>query len=674
MPTIEALLPQIDYVDCLAQLCRMSYSDFVANFWDTVPGAGKIIWNWHMFKICDELQAAAERVFNNQPKQSDILLNVPPGSSKSTICSILFQPWTWTRMPHARHICASHTDSLVFDLADKSREVLKSDKYRLMYPEVQLRVDTISHLMNSHGGTRELATIGGKSPTGKHAHFLMVDDPIDPKKALSSVELKTADEFMTTTLSSRKIRTDKDIAVTVLVMQRLHHEDPTGKWLERAKVNAIPLRHICLPSELSQGAEVSPPEWKEHYVNGLLDPVRFPRHVLNEQRMLMGQYAYEGQFIQKPIPPGGSMFREEYFSRRVKAAPYNARRRIIYVDRASTLSAGCNSAFVAMCISEDGNYYVEECVTGQWEPLERNQKLRSFALKYRSKYQPKPVEIWIEKEGGASNKESMQSISRALAGFSVREHNVSRAGKEDRADPWSSMLAAGNVYIVEDPSNLWDINAYIKEHISFPQGEFKDRVDASSGGFAILTGGHKPKGLSSYSLNFGKSTKGMYKILLIDPEDAIHVIYNESAILISLNDPTEQGTSVAPTVGLSKLVDTVTLEFADVLPSDYQNRWHEPIEPFGKTVQEIMCTQQHGKRIWSSVLRKRDPMPRLFVICDTNESRSLSTGMALNDTLRVRREETLVRFGEDNWTCKTDDKPPNEHIYDVIKTSRGLVL
>ena len=124
----------------LAQLCRESYYQFFLEF-APIVFPERIVLNWHIQFLCDELQQIAERVFRGEPKEYDFICNCPPGSSKSTIFSVLFQPWTWTRMPSARHITGSHAESLALDLSRKSRDVVLSDKYRRFFPEIQLRED-----------------------------------------------------------------------------------------------------------------------------------------------------------------------------------------------------------------------------------------------------------------------------------------------------------------------------------------------------------------------------------------------------------------------------------------------------------------------------------------------------------------------------------------------------
>jgi predicted phage terminase large subunit-like protein len=890
----------------------------------------------------------------------------------STLLSILFLPWTWTFFPKARHLNGSHTDSLVYDLSDKCRNVLKSDKYKQMFPHVILDHDSVSYFTNTLGGDRNSCTIAGKSPTGKHAHFLIIDDPIDPKKALSQVELKTADDFMTQTLSSRKVRTDKDIAVTILIMQRLHYEDPTGLWLERCKNEEMgSVKRISLPAEITPEFKVIPDELESNYVDGLLDPVRYPKHVLKQQRASMGIYAYDGQFGQRPVPPGGSMFKIEFFNKRVKSAPYHAIRRVRFWDRACliqgtliqtdrgeipielveigdkvltrqgycevewsgktkevnqlisvmfsngasvtgtpdhpvfTLNRGwvelgkldasciviekdavswdakdqshfqqqkqlfstelltqgksendtskqidispkkgstlqthfieqfghsttalfpmvaisitktttgitiqskilnasiaksmrlniatrcdemrsnlnaqwrglkngkrktpnsycsneksnqkplknscgktkskktvsiadqylwidqfftrvgsalesavplsltkerwpvydltikdhheffangilvhnsshqsdtaCYTVGVLMCLSVDGNYYVEDVVRGQWEPYERNQIILSTALKDQRKYGPKQkIEIYVEKEGGSTNKDAFQALMRMMAGFNLRERSVNDAGKKERADPWSSMLASGCVYVVETEDMTWSINDYIKEHISFPAGRLKDQVDASSGAFNILCNGRKAAGVRKFNIRDPRQNKLHIKILLCEPSDNQHIIADENSIYIYLSDPPINDEIIEiPPIGLTKICDTVNVSFADINPENYVGGWLDKIEPWGKPPSELMIAQSHGKRIWRALSARRGFTPSLIVICDYNANRALSVGLGICDVLRLRREETLLRWGDEEWKAKTGETAPNVNIYDMIKATRELIL
>ncbi|KKL13313.1 hypothetical protein LCGC14_2527020, partial [marine sediment metagenome] len=69
--------------------------------------------------------------------------------------------------------------------------------------------------------------------TGFHGDFFAVDDPIDPREACSEVILKTANDWMSDVVFQR--RTTQSSSLTILIMQRLHENDPTAFMMGRAK-------------------------------------------------------------------------------------------------------------------------------------------------------------------------------------------------------------------------------------------------------------------------------------------------------------------------------------------------------------------------------------------------------------------------------------------------------
>jgi len=268
-----------------ASLCRDSFVDFVKEFWHTVVSE-KLSWNWHMDLLCNELQAVAERIFLGLPKLYDLVINVPPGTSKSTIASIMFPAWCWTRMPSFRHIGASYSYDLAMDHSRKNRDVVKSDLYQDTFPEVKLRPDqdTKGYFVTSQGGQR-FTTGSCGTVQGMHGHCISIDDPLDPNKAVSEVEMYAVNSWIKETLTGRKV--DRRVTAMILIMQRLHQEDPTELFLKRKRV-----RHISLPAEIVSESTVSPPEIVKYYVDGLLDPNRLPREVLEETEHEFGPYGY----------------------------------------------------------------------------------------------------------------------------------------------------------------------------------------------------------------------------------------------------------------------------------------------------------------------------------------------------------------------------------------------
>lgn len=652
--------------------CKGSFWAFVQEFWEEVPGAGTMIANWHMEFLCDEMQAMAERVFQGLPKLYDEVVNISPGTSKSTICSILFPCWVWTRMPTARILTASHTDELVLDLANKARSVINSEKYKEFYPHIHIKHDQNNkgYYSNTLGGDRKTCTIGGKSPMGFHAHFLIVDDPIDPKKVLSSLELKTAESFMTNVLPTRKV--DKRVSVTFLIMQRLHDGDPTRVMLDTSKKEgSSKTRHVCLPAELPKDEQgnyvpgnVSPPELAKHYIHGLMDISRLDRTVLQDYKSRLGAYGYAGQFLQSPVPPGGGMFKPQYFSQRVKAAPYDATR-IRFTDRASTENGGCNTASVLMSKDKDGNYYVEHVDKGQWEPYERNQRMRATAMRDRARYGPKnePLHLF-EREGGSSGRDAAKGVIKAMAGFSVQEATVT-GDKVTRAEPWSAQCAAKNVYIVDD--GTWDIQSYIDEHCSFPLGKMKDQVDASSGAFNRLVGTRPTGGFRILSRAKDKNT---FRIVVCTPlELSNFLVETKGCYMVYLPDPLAD--QEFPPHGIDIVTGTTILSFADIQPSEYQQDWEKEIPKYGETPDKLIMNRDHGKKFWGNFLKKRDAVADMMVICGEGRV-PLSFALGVAEILRLHYDKSIYVVGSpDN---KLDPIPKNRHVKDMVVTSRLSVV
>lgn len=297
---------KVDPNKALAELCRRSFYRFLKEFWGTII-AEKMVDNWHIKYLCDELQSIIERLARREKKEYDyVIINVPPGSSKSTIISEMMPIWGWTIDPSLRYICGSYASTPAEDIAEKSFRIFNSAKFRELYPEL---------VINSSGGKTNFkngklgeryTTSTGSGITGIHAHAIILDDPMSPAIAASKLERERANKWVSETISSRKV--DKEVSVTIIVMQRLHEADTTGYLLGKKNLN---IKHICIPAELSE--DVKPASLKEYYQDGLFDPIRAPRSVLNTAKEDLGSYGYSGQMMQRPAPEGGGIIKKEWF-------------------------------------------------------------------------------------------------------------------------------------------------------------------------------------------------------------------------------------------------------------------------------------------------------------------------------------------------------------------------
>lgn len=464
----------------LAERCRRSFYFFVQTFWPLIIGEVPI-WNWHIRYLCRVLQSSADRVFEREPKKNDIIINIPPGTTKSTICSIMFPIWVWTRDPSLRTICSSYSYELSLNLSMKSRDILKTPLYTALFPDIKIRedLDSKGHFGTTKGGERFSTSTTG-TVTGIHGHFLIIDDPINPKGAVSDTILRDCNEWFDKTFSTRKV--DKKVSVTFLIMQRLHESDLTQHLLDKEDLR---IKHICLPCDDTW--EVKPKTVKNRYIlnGGLLDPVRLDRSVLKEQEVTLGPLEFAGQFGQSPRRGEGNLFLEEgvvYSS----GITESIKKRVRYWDKAGTEGGvGPRTAGVRLALAHSGKIYVEDCVVGRWATHTREKTIRDTAEEDGIE-----VEVIVEQEPGSGGKESAEATIKNLIGFSAFADRPT-GDKVVRAQPWSVHWNRGDVLILKADWN----KEFIKEHLFFPKGRFKDIVDASSGAFASLTKKRKRGGV-----------------------------------------------------------------------------------------------------------------------------------------------------------------------------------
>lgn len=703
---------EISKYELIALNCRESFREYVDQFWEEVPGAGKLRWSWHIELFCDEFEKIVRRIVAGLPKEYDAIFNEPPGTSKSTIFSILGPSWCWAIAPWVRVLTASNTDNLVLDLSNKSRTVIKSEKYQKCFPDIVIREDqdTKGYFANTLGGDRLTCTVAGKSPVGFHAHLIVIDDPIDPKKALSEAEVRTAKEFMVDVIPTRKV--DKVVTATVLVMQRLGLGDPTDVMLAEAKKEgAAKVWHVCLPAQLQRGgdgawveSDVKPQTLAKRYIDGLLDPVRLGPVAIAEAKA-RGAHHYNTQFLQQPFNREGGMFLAKFFNKRVKAAPYKAKR-VDYVDRAATEGGGCNT--VATNMAYDGEaYYVGPVLVGQWETYERDDQLLTFATMLRTRFgeENEPVHV-IEHEPGSSGVDAYKHTARKLGGFKVKPDRPT-GEKVIRAEPFASQCAAGNVILVED--GTWDVQAWIDELCAFPHGRLLDRPDSAAGAFNYLTGRNRsPIGITARPIR--KRTPGLLRIMAMSGEEAANTIINEPSLLIQITDPPKREgvmwngdvpplrnsskrnnaslcdvdqavgnlsgcmSPAAMPHGLNKLLDPpVLIRFTAIDPADHQDSWEEPVAPYGFPCEAIMAKAEQFAPAWQVLLKQRIHRPEMIAVMDDSDSkRALSVALAICDGMGLPRIETVCRSDE-AWQAGEKEAPPLPHIYRECRKARGLV-
>ena len=452
-----------------AELCRRSFYYFVKTFWNIIIQE-EPIYNWHIKYICDVLQNEALRVKNREDSKFDaIIINVPPGSTKSTLCSQMFPLYCWINDPTIKLITASNTKELSMRDSTISRDILRSEKFQALFPEIQIKgdQDNKAKYENTLGGKRTATSVGG-SIVGEHAHISIMDDPLNPKETPSEAQIKATNSFCDYVMTTRKI--NKKVSIFILVMQRLNENDPSGHLLSN---KGLRIKHICLPA--TESDVVSPIELKEEYLDGLLDPIRMDHADLLQTQAGLGSYAYAGQYDQTPSPKGGGILRSGWFgtfelaSLRMKAKQMDMQ--LIWnftIDGAYT-SDTTNDQTAMLSYCEFMNDIYIRNILGVWEELPELQKtIKAFAE--MNGYTPSS-RIYVEPK--ASGLPIVQTLKRTTK-LNMIIDKAPTADKVSRARSIAPVLEAGRVYVLRD--GLF-IESFSHQIDSFPNGKLKDKVD-----------------------------------------------------------------------------------------------------------------------------------------------------------------------------------------------------
>lgn len=212
--------------------------------------------------------------------------------------------------PHVKIVGVAYDPKLAIRDATKTRRIIDSAWYRDRWGN---RFDIIADLdrkamyENSGGGFRFSTSVGG-TLTGEGGDILIVDDPINAKKANWESAREAVNQWWDESVQLRL--NDQRTGAKIIIMQRLHENDLVGHVLEREDG----WLHLNLPMEFDPALDT------RTYVNGhlffedpreeqdeLLWPERFPREVVDELKTSLGPFASAAQLQQQPAPRGGGI-------------------------------------------------------------------------------------------------------------------------------------------------------------------------------------------------------------------------------------------------------------------------------------------------------------------------------------------------------------------------------
>lgn len=473
-----------DEILALNEACRLSFDTFAMRAFNSVEGeAAAYEWNWHIGCIAEHLEAV------KRGEIKKLIINVPPRTLKSYLVDAAFPAWIMGLEPHAKFILTSYSHSLAEDHIVNCKNIIQDDWYKQCFPDTVIdhkqnqKHDFKTTLRGRYYGTGILGTI-----TGKGADYLLCDDPLRPDEALSDTIRVRTNAAIRNTLFSRF--NDPRIGRFILIMQRLHEDDPTGHLLQDQGYTLLklPAQAVDRPVIVTLGEKF----WTMKK-GDLLFPERLTKDVLDEKRRSMLDYNYVGQFLQEPVPLGGGEFKDSWiqYYPRGTAKPKEMNVYIICdpaggeeLNKKKKKLSDYTTFMVVGC-HNDNNYYLLDAVRDRLNPTERVEKLFELHRTWNG-LTGKPPKVGYEKYGLMTDTHYIREVQKQTGYRFAMVELGGKMSKEERIRRMIPDLQTGRWWFpdalqyTDYEGRTIDLVHEIRksEMATFPRARYDDMLDA----------------------------------------------------------------------------------------------------------------------------------------------------------------------------------------------------
>ena len=444
---VKALLEQYDTY-LTQEIGKMSFLDFVKHVY---PGYKVGPHHLKLAQIFEDIAAG---------KKKRVIVNIAPRHGKSELISYLAPAWFLGKFPSKKVIMASHTADLAVNFGRRVRNLVGSELYKDIFPQIELQSDSKSASRWGTNFNGEYFAIGvGGALAGRGADLFIIDDPHSEQEAKTGrpdVFLPAWEWFQ-----SGPLQRLMPGGAIIVVMTRWSKLDLTGQIVKQTENN----------DEVDAWEVVEFPAIKDD--GEALWPEFWPVEELLAKKAALDIRYWNAQYMQNPVSEEGALIKREWWNIWDKDDPPSCEFTIMSLDAAqeATNRADYNALTVwGVFFNEEVNNYNIILLNSIKKRLEFPE-LKELCLQEYKEWQPDAFMV-EKKSNGAALYQELRRM-----GIPVGEFTPGKGqDKIARVNAVSDLFSGGVVWA---PDRRW-AKEVIEECNDFPSGTNDDLVDSTT--------------------------------------------------------------------------------------------------------------------------------------------------------------------------------------------------
>ena len=401
---------------------------------------------------------ALDRVIAGKCKR--LMIAMPPRHGKSQMGSYLFPAYLMGRDPRSKLIVASHTAELAQRFGRMIRNLMEEDKYKELFPNMLLSVDSkAAGRWNTQQGGEAFFIGKGGAMTGRGGDVIILDDILDEQDAMSDTAMENTWEWYT---SGPRQRLQPNGSI-VVINTRWKTDDLSGRLLKmHGQLKSDQWELLEFPAILPSGGSLWPGFW--------------PIEELEKVKMAIGLKKWNAQWQQQPTNDDGAVLKRNWWRRWKHDEPPECSYVIQTYDTAyskkETADYSVISTWGVFVPSADSgpNLILLSVKRGRWDFPE----LKRVAKDEYRYWNPDNVLI----EAKATGTPLQQELRKMGIPVTMYAPGGRKSGQDkiSRANAVAPILESGMIWYPEQQD--W-AEEMVEECAAFPNGSHDDQVDAA---------------------------------------------------------------------------------------------------------------------------------------------------------------------------------------------------